>query len=69
MDETYELSVRDVLLLLEKQLATSDFNGHFDTFPFTEFTPEGHRVWSNLMSGDWAYKEGVCSSVWALVTY
>jgi hypothetical protein len=69
MDETYELSVCDVLLLLEKQLATPDFNGHFNTFPFTEFTPEGHRVWSNLMSGDWAYKEAVRSFAQAWITF
>lgn len=69
MGDTYELSVRNVLLLLEKQLATSDFNGHFDAFSFTEFTPEGHRVWSNLMSGDWTYQEVVRSFIWALVTY
>jgi hypothetical protein len=32
MDETCDLSEHNVLLLLEKQLAMSDFNGHFNAF-------------------------------------
>ncbi|KAG5634671.1 hypothetical protein H0H81_001138, partial [Sphagnurus paluster] len=57
MEETYELNTRDVLLVLEQQLATSDFNGQTDYIPYQEFDANGDCVYSNLMSGHWAYRE------------
>ncbi|KAF8167103.1 hypothetical protein B0H34DRAFT_791874 [Crassisporium funariophilum] len=57
MEETYELNVRDILIVLEGQLATVDFHNHFDYKPYREYDANGNRVWSNLMSGSWAYEE------------
>jgi hypothetical protein len=28
--------------------------------PYRQFNHADHRVWSNLMSGDWAWKQAVC---------
>lgn len=59
MTETYELSVRNVQNVLEGQLADRDFNGRCDYTPYKEFDSQGDRVWSNLLSGEWAYQEAV----------
>jgi hypothetical protein len=62
MTETYELNVRNVLHVLEGQLADRDFNDSCNYSPYKEFDPKGNRVWSNLLSGEWAYREAVSSS-------
>jgi hypothetical protein len=67
MEETYELNVRNILIVLEQQLATSEFDGNFDYIPYQEFDPQGDRVWSNLMSGQWAYQQAVCVSFVVLI--
>ncbi len=59
MDQTYELNTRDALQVIEQQLADPDFKNHCDYSPYMEFQPDGSRVWSNMMSGDWAHKEAV----------
>ncbi|KJA18005.1 hypothetical protein HYPSUDRAFT_145683 [Hypholoma sublateritium FD-334 SS-4] len=62
MEETYELNTRDVLLVLEQQLATSEFDGQIDYVPYREFTAKGDRIYSNLMSAHWAYREATFSN-------
>ncbi|KAJ8489753.1 hypothetical protein ONZ45_g13441 [Pleurotus djamor] len=57
MLESYELCTRDARLLLHEQLSSPDFDGHFDYVPYRQFDSNGDRVWSNLMSGDWAAKQ------------
>jgi hypothetical protein len=59
MQNVYELNTRDVLRVVELQLANPEFDGKFDYSPYKEYGPDGHRVWTNLMSGDWAYLEAV----------
>ena len=59
MEEEYELNSRDALQLLEIQISDSEFDGKFDYGPFEEFDGDGNRVYSNLMSGQWASQEGV----------
>ena len=59
MQETYELNTCDVLHVVELQLANPEFDGRFDYSPYKEYGPDGHRLWSNLMSGDWAHQEVV----------
>ena len=61
MEQEYELNMRDILAVVEQQLATSEFDGKFDYTPYQEFGPNGERVWLNLMSGHWAWKQGVSS--------
>ncbi|KAF9545513.1 hypothetical protein CPC08DRAFT_730082 [Agrocybe pediades] len=57
MTATYELCTRNSRKLLHNQLATSDFASDFSTRPYRQFNYEDDRVWSNLMSGDWAWNQ------------
>ncbi|KAJ7800645.1 hypothetical protein B0H14DRAFT_3092576 [Mycena olivaceomarginata] len=57
MMQTYELCTRDVRAVLHTQLTTTDFKGQFNYTPYRQFNGKGRRVWSNLMSGDWAWKQ------------
>ncbi|KAH8989712.1 hypothetical protein EDB92DRAFT_1947158 [Lactarius akahatsu] len=57
MQETYELNVRDVLSVFEEQLASKEFDGEFEYTPYEEYNEKGSRVYSNLMSGIWAFRE------------
>ncbi|KAJ7907795.1 hypothetical protein B0H13DRAFT_2332007 [Mycena leptocephala] len=57
MTETYELCTRDSRLVLQQQLATPEFKDKIDYSPYRQFAGNGQRVWSNLMSGDWAWKQ------------
>jgi hypothetical protein len=59
MTETYELCTRDSRVLLHHQLATTDFKDKFNYKPYRQFNHKGDRVWSNLMSAEWAWKEAV----------
>lgn len=68
MKDEYELNTRDLLVVLERQLASSEFNGHFNTTPCQEFGPNGDRVWSSVMLGHWAFKEAVCPSYFGIRT-
>ncbi|KAF8161663.1 hypothetical protein B0H34DRAFT_782033 [Crassisporium funariophilum] len=57
MTQTYELCSRDSCKLLQNQLATTDFANQFDYKPYRQFDHQGDRVWSNLMSAEWAWNE------------
>ncbi|KDQ60528.1 hypothetical protein JAAARDRAFT_191902 [Jaapia argillacea MUCL 33604] len=57
MTETYKLVTRDALQLIQNQLLTTDFKKDVTPVPYQQFDKEGQQVWSNLMSGDWAYKQ------------
>ncbi|TFK17085.1 hypothetical protein FA15DRAFT_553625, partial [Coprinopsis marcescibilis] len=59
MTEEYELCVRDAREALRHQLSTTEFVNQFETRPYRQFEAHGmqQRVWTNLMSGDWAWEE------------
>ncbi|KAH9032556.1 hypothetical protein EDB84DRAFT_1561952 [Lactarius hengduanensis] len=57
MQETYDLNVRNVLSVFEEQLASKEFDGKFKYTPYEEYDKKGSRVYSNLMSGSWAFRE------------
>ncbi|KAJ6490015.1 hypothetical protein C8R45DRAFT_1138948, partial [Mycena sanguinolenta] len=57
MTQEYELCTRDVRQLLHSQLGTSSFKDHVDLVPYKQFNHQRQRTWSNLMSGDWAWKQ------------
>jgi len=61
MEETYELCLRDILVLTEHQLATTDFEGKFHPAPYRQFNHKQDRVWSDLSSGDWMWDQAVGS--------
>jgi hypothetical protein len=61
MEKTYELNLRDVLTVLEQQMASTEFNGQFEYTPYEEYDCKGDRVHSHLMSAYWASQEAVWS--------
>lgn len=56
---TYELCVRDVRAVVQQQMATPQFKEEFQTAPYRQYDRSGHRIYSNFMSGDWAWREAV----------
>lgn len=62
MTETYVLCARDSRQVLQHQLATTQFEGKFDRIPYRQFDSNGQRVWSNLMSADWAWSQAVSAT-------
>jgi Plavaka transposase len=59
MVESYDLCFRDLRDVLLDQIASPDLQGHFDYVPYMQFNQKRDRVWSNLMSGAWAWQEAV----------
>jgi hypothetical protein len=59
MLETFELCTRDARTLLHQQLGTNEFKEMIHYAPYQQFRGDGSRVWSNLMSADWAAKQAV----------
>ncbi|KIJ63554.1 hypothetical protein HYDPIDRAFT_92089 [Hydnomerulius pinastri MD-312] len=57
MTETYELCTRDTETVLRNQLESPEFRDAMNLVPYRQFNKEGHRLWSNLMSADWAWKQ------------
>ncbi|KAF7762482.1 hypothetical protein Agabi119p4_9075 [Agaricus bisporus var. burnettii] len=58
MTQTFELCTRDARRLLHNQLSISGLPpGAFNERPYRQFDHTGARIWSNLMSGEWAYNE------------
>ena len=59
MTETYELCARDSRQVLHHQLATEEFKDKTNYVPYRQFDSTHQRVWSNLMSADWAWSQAV----------
>jgi len=59
MEETYELNARDIVVVLEQQLDTKEFDGQFDPTVYKEFNSKGDQVYLNLMSGHFSWQESV----------
>ncbi|KAH9960362.1 hypothetical protein BGW80DRAFT_1438862 [Lactifluus volemus] len=57
MTESYELCMRDARQVLHHQLSTREFSGNINYAPYKHQDADGQRVWSNLMSADWAWKQ------------
>jgi hypothetical protein len=60
---SYRVYARDTLEALKSQLASPDFNGHYDYSARQDFTQDSSGTWerklTNLMTGDWAWKKSV----------
>jgi hypothetical protein len=56
---TYELHAANLRQVIHGQLASPELRGHVDVAPYRQFAPDGQRVVSNLMSGEWAWKKAV----------
>jgi hypothetical protein len=59
MTQIYEVCTRDLHAVLHHQLATTSFKDDVDMIPYRQYNHARKRVWSNLMSGDWAWKQAV----------
>lgn len=59
MTRTYELCIRDSRQVLHQQFATPEFKDKMNMTPYRQFNRAGKRVFTNLMSGDWAWKQAV----------
>ncbi|KAF8217294.1 hypothetical protein K438DRAFT_1914649 [Mycena galopus ATCC 62051] len=57
MTQPYEVCMRDLREVLHNQLGTRSFKDHVDYVPYCQFNHAGKRAWSNLMLGDWAWKQ------------
>lgn len=65
MTRTYELCTRDTRQVLQHQFANPDFKDKVNYKPYKQFNKSGKRIWSNLMSGDWAWKQAVSHNQFA----
>ena len=59
MTETYELCTQNSCQVLHHQLSTAQFKDKFNIAPYCQVNNQGVRMWSNLMSADWAWKQAV----------
>jgi Plavaka transposase len=59
MTQTYDLCARDTRKVLCHQLETTHFKDKINLTPYRQFDGSGQRVWSNLMSADWAWTQAV----------
>ena len=63
MRRTYTVHMRDTLVVAKQLVTSDDFKGKFNTRPFAEYLLNGARMYSDLMSGQWAYREAVSFAV------
>ena len=59
MLKEYTAYFRDPLCIIRSMISNPDFKGQFDYTPYREFE-DGTRRWTDIMSGDWAWKQAVC---------
>lgn len=58
----YQVWYRDPLEVMEAQIANLEFTGEIDYAPKRVYAKNGRvRQFNDLMSGDWAWKQGVRS--------
>lgn len=60
MLKDYTVFFRDPLAVVRSIISNPDFNGQFDYVPYIESEGEKRR-WTDLMSGQWAWKQAVGS--------
>lgn len=58
MLKDYTVYFRDPLSVVRNIISNSDFKGQFDYAPYREFE-DGKRRWTDVMSGNWAWKQAV----------
>ncbi|TFK23906.1 hypothetical protein FA15DRAFT_656387 [Coprinopsis marcescibilis] len=57
MTEPIPLCTQNAQEVVLQQLRNREFEDKFNTVPYQEFDATGDRVYSNLLSGDWAWEE------------
>lgn len=56
---SYEVIFRDPKTILQNQLSNPAFNGSCDYSPRLVFGDKHERVWSDFMTGNWAWRQCV----------
>jgi hypothetical protein len=56
---TYEVWYRDPDIVVSNMLANPDFNGQFEDRPYIDLDEHRKRRWSNVMSGNIAWRHSV----------
>ena len=59
MTEKYLVWTRNIRTILHIMIKNSDFNDEFDYAPYVELGTNGQRILTNLMSGNWAWRQAV----------
>ena len=59
MRTSYEVWYRDPEVMVSNMLSNPDFDGQFDMCPYIELGANGKRRWSNVMSGNIAWRRSV----------
>ncbi|KAL0573826.1 hypothetical protein V5O48_008121 [Marasmius crinis-equi] len=62
MTTTYEFCTRNALEVISTQLMTESFHNSFNYTPYRQWNTQNERMYSNLMSGDWAWKSATAIS-------
>ena len=58
---SYEVFFRDPLLVMEQQIGNPDYAAEMDFAPKQVFDNNNKRLYTDLMSGNWAWTRAVCS--------
>lgn len=61
MRTTYEVWYRNPETVVSQMLASPEFGGQFDLRPYIDLDERGKRRWSNVMSGNIAWRRSVSS--------
>lgn len=59
MFDEYLVCYRDPEVVIDNILSNTDFEGQIDYVPFKEYNADMHRIYSNYMSGNFAYEQAV----------
>ena len=68
MRTSYEVWYRDPEIVVSNMLSNADFDGQFDMCPYIELDEEGNHQWSNVMSGNIAWRRSVSKTIDDLCT-
>ncbi|KAH9900045.1 hypothetical protein C8Q73DRAFT_787874 [Cubamyces lactineus] len=55
--ESYIVHARDSRTVVANMVSNPDFNGSWDMCPYREFDEHGTRIYSNLLSAHWSWKQ------------
>lgn len=64
--QEYEVWYRDPDVVIRNMLDNPDFTSHFDTTPYIATDAQGKRRWTDFMTGNFAWRQSVCSSAYTI---
>ena len=63
MQTSYEVWYRDPEIVVSNMLSNPEFDGQFDMRPYIELDANGKRRWTNVMSGNIAWKRSISGTI------